>query len=61
LPNYDSACFHSQQCVEKYIKARLQEAGVAFPYTHDLEILLKLVLGIEPLWAGFSAAAQTLT
>lgn len=20
-PNYDAACFHAQQCVEKYIKA----------------------------------------
>lgn len=21
LPNYDAACFHAQQCVEKYLKA----------------------------------------
>jgi HEPN domain-containing protein len=47
--------------VEKYLKARLQEAGVAFPYTHDLEVLLKLALAIEPLWGGFVGAAQTLT
>jgi HEPN domain-containing protein len=25
FPNYDAACFHSQQCVEKYFKALLQE------------------------------------
>jgi HEPN domain-containing protein len=24
-PNYDAACFHAQQCVEKYLKAYLQE------------------------------------
>jgi HEPN domain-containing protein len=24
-PNYSSACFHAQQCVEKYLKGRLQE------------------------------------
>lgn len=22
-PNYDAACFHAQQCVEKYLKALL--------------------------------------
>jgi HEPN domain-containing protein len=34
-PNYDAACFHSQQCAEKYLKARLQESGIAFKKTHD--------------------------
>jgi len=29
-PNYDSTCFHAQQCAEKYLKARLKEAGIAF-------------------------------
>jgi HEPN domain-containing protein len=29
-PNYDAVCFHAQQCVEKYLKARLQEEGIAF-------------------------------
>ncbi len=22
-PNYDAACFHAQQCAEKYLKSRL--------------------------------------
>src|SRR5438309_443570 len=57
-PNHDSACFHAQQCVEKYFKARLQEAGMGFPHTHDLEALLAIVLPIEPLWAGMSASAK---
>ncbi|PWU17906.1 MAG: hypothetical protein C5B50_10290 [Verrucomicrobia bacterium] len=26
----DSICFHCQQCVEKYLKARLEEAGSTF-------------------------------
>ena len=34
-PNYDAACFHAQQCIEKYLKARLQEAEVPFGRTHD--------------------------
>jgi HEPN domain-containing protein len=24
-PNFDAACFHAQQCAEKYLKALLQE------------------------------------
>ena len=46
-PNSDSACFHAQQCVEKYLKARLQKTGLAFPKTHDLLNLLKRVLAVE--------------
>ena len=60
-PNYDSAFFHAQQCVEKYFKARLQESGILFPFTHDLDELLKLLLPIEPLWSGLAASAKLLT
>ena len=60
-PNYDSACFHAQQCVEKYYKARLQESGVTFPFTHDLEMLLNLLCPIEPLWIGYAATAKKLS
>ena len=49
-PNYDSACFHAQQCVEKYLKARLQEAGAPVPKTHNLEDLLNRLLACEPQW-----------
>jgi len=41
-------CFHCQQCAEKYLKARLVEAGKHYPKTHDLEQVLDLVLPIEP-------------
>ena len=41
-------CFHCQQCAEKYLKARLVEANVSFPKTHNLTVLLRLVLTIEP-------------
>ena len=53
-PNHDSACFHAQQCVEKYFKARLQEAGLAFPKTHDLLDLLKRLLPVEPTWTSLN-------
>lgn len=39
-PNYDAVCFHSQQCVEKYLKALLQEYNIAFGKIHDLPVLL---------------------
>jgi HEPN domain-containing protein len=49
-PNYDAARFHAQQCAEKYLKARLEEAAIAFGRTHNLISLLMLVLLIEPAW-----------
>jgi HEPN domain-containing protein len=49
-PNYDSACFHAQQCAEKYFKAKLTEADITFRRSHDLIMLLNLVLPIEPGW-----------
>ncbi len=36
-----AVCFHSQQCIEKYMKAVLQENETPFAKIHDLEILLK--------------------
>jgi HEPN domain-containing protein len=49
-PNYDGVCFHCQQSVEKYLKARLEEASIAFSKTHELNKLLVLVLAVEPNW-----------
>jgi len=49
-PNFDAACFHAQQCAEKFVKARLVEADAAFPKIHDLSVLLDLVLPVEPSW-----------
>ena len=47
----NAACFFCQQCIEKYLKARLLEAGLAFPRTHDLLQLLNLCVPVEPLWS----------
>ena len=49
-PNYDAACFHAQQCCEKYLKARLVEAGIEFHKIHDLTLLLDQALSSEPEW-----------
>jgi HEPN domain-containing protein len=57
----DAACFHCQQCVEKYFKARLTEAGIAFPRTHDLLQILNLCLPVEPLWAPYAKVVDAMT
>lgn len=46
--------FHCQQCIEKYLKARLEEEGVPPPKVHSLTALLGLLLPKEPLWASFT-------
>jgi|SRR5579864_5526905 len=60
-PNLDGACFHAQQCAEKYLKARLHEAGIAFPKTHDLTRLLDLIIPAEPLWGSLRPSLNRLT
>jgi len=60
-PNFDAACFFAQQCVEKYFKARLVEAGSPFPKTHDLDVLLDLIVPLEPLWEAFRSGVSDLT
>lgn len=54
-PIHDAICFHAQQCVEKYLKAWLQEAGIAFRRTHDLEELLDMILPRVPAWVVWKA------
>ncbi len=41
-PLASGACFHAQQCAEKYIKALLISKGADFPKTHDLLMLNNL-------------------
>jgi HEPN domain-containing protein len=60
-PNYDAACFHAQQCAEKYLKARLVEADKDFPKTHDLSAILNLVLPLEPSWESLREDLERLT
>lgn len=59
--NYDAACFHAQQCVEKYLKAELNEVGLMFSKTHDLEELLMQATAVEPGWTVLQPAALFLT
>ena len=59
--HYDAVSFHAQQCAEKYLKARLNEAGTAFPKTHSLGALLDLLLPIEPSWNSMRAELDLLS
>ena len=49
-PVHNSICFHAQQCVEKYLKAWLQEQNIPSPRTHNLKELLKLIVPAMPVW-----------
>lgn len=60
-PNYDAVCFHAQQCAEKYLKARLQEEEFRFSKTHDLTVLLDLLLPAEPTWDTMRPKLQAIT
>jgi HEPN domain-containing protein len=59
-PLWNVVCFHVQQTVEKYLKARLEEAGHGIPKTHDLLHLLNLVTAFEPLWSAYQSAFSLL-
>ena len=48
-------CFHAQQCVEKYLKAWLQEANLRIPRTHDLNALLVLIVPTHPQWRAWQS------
>lgn len=45
---YDTACFHTQQAVEKYLKAVPALAGQPIPHTHDLADIYDQCLTVAP-------------
>ncbi len=51
-PRLVTACFHSQQCAEKYLKALLLSRSISFPKTHDLINLNNLCLQ-NGIFTGF--------
>jgi HEPN domain-containing protein len=59
--NYDAVCFHSQQAAEKFLKARLQEAEIAFARIHDLTVLLDSAVTLEPEWESLRSQLHSLT
>src|SRR5581483_7698181 len=60
-PNYDAACFHAQQCAEKYLKACLQEAAQPFGKTHNLIALLGSLVALDVGWDRLRPHLTSLT
>ncbi|MGD0089006.1 MAG: HEPN domain-containing protein [Planctomycetota bacterium] len=60
-PKYDHACFHAQQCAEKYLKALLVEEGIAFPKTHDLRCLLNMLPIRNAAWEALRPSLANLS
>jgi len=59
-PIVDTACFHCQQCAEKYIKAFLEEHKVDFPRNHNLMQLLELCLRLDEDFESIRTYLQSL-
>jgi len=47
VPITDASCFHSQQCVEKYLKGFLQEHQIEFRREHPLIPLLEGCMTVD--------------
>ncbi len=60
VPIVDVACFHCQQCAEKYLKAYLQENGVEFPRQHPLIPLMELCMIVNKSFGGLLADLDSL-
>lgn len=48
-PAHNAACFHAQQCVEKYLKAVLEKHGAVVHKIHALPVLLDQCAELHPL------------
>ncbi len=60
-PLITGACFHAQQCAEKYMKALLVSKKAGFPMTHDLLLLNNLCSSAGILLEIDSKLLNTLT
>ena len=60
VPMIDTACFHCQQCAEKYLKAYLQEHRVRFERIHILMTLLDLCIPIDEDFRKIADALDSL-
>ena len=59
--SFESAAFHAQQAVEKFIKALLVRHQVEFPKTHNISMLKSLVEKVDSKLARQLAPMETLT
>jgi HEPN domain-containing protein len=59
-PPAEPACFHCQQCAEKYLKGYLQDNQVNFERKHDLMPLLALCVSLDQDFQMLKDALQEL-
>jgi HEPN domain-containing protein len=59
-PLPEPACFHCQQCAEKYLKAYLQENGLNFERKHDLMPLLAMCISLDDEFQSLKEELQEL-
>lgn len=57
----DMVCFHCQQAAEKALKAFLAAKGVPPPRTHDLLLLLEMIVPLAPDAEGLRECLVILT
>ena len=60
-PNPQAVIHHAHGCVQALLRARLAEAGIPFPETAYLVVLLYLCVDLEPAWEQHREAIRTLT
>lgn len=61
VPNAQAVIHHAHACVQALLRARLAEAGIPFPETPYLVVLLYLCVDQEPAWEQHREAIRTLT
>ena len=59
-PLPEPACFHCQQCAEKYLKAYLQEHQINFERKHDLMPLLAMRVSLDDEFQSLKDGLQEL-
>ncbi|MDE0084552.1 MAG: HEPN domain-containing protein, partial [Candidatus Poribacteria bacterium] len=60
-PIYRIICFYAQQCVEKYLKAWIQNSNVPFTRKHNLKELLDLIVPFIPSWSTWESDLSNLS
>lgn len=59
-PLPEMACYHAQQCAEKYLKGYLIAHSVSFRFVHDLIYLTQLCIAHDPTFEKLMPAVEIL-
>jgi HEPN domain-containing protein len=58
---YDACCFRTQQAGQKYLKTFLVSRNISLKKTHDLQLLLKLIMPVNPAFNKILSKAMGFT